>query len=108
MKPEFIRAGTPTSRFDVVQGEYGDCWLVAGLAAVSENEELLFRVVPKGQSFSADWYCGMFRFRIWRFSRWEEVIIDDRLPTINGQLVFIHTQSVAEFWPALLEKALAK
>jgi hypothetical protein len=36
---------------------------------------------------------------------WKEVLIDDRLPTVNNKLVF--TQLLGnqfEFWPSLLEK----
>lgn len=53
-------------------------------------------------------FLSVFRFRIWWCGEWTEVLIDDRLPVVNGKLVFIHAATLSPFWPALLEKAYAK
>ncbi|KAF5401421.1 Calpain family cysteine protease [Paragonimus heterotremus] len=106
--PEFIGEGG-AQLGELRQGELGDCWVVAALAAISAQPSLLTRVIPVGQSFRPEWYAGMFAFRFWRFGHWEEVIIDDRLPTRpGGQPLFVHSGRTTEFWPALLEKAYAK
>ena len=75
---------------------------------MADNPSLLDVVVPAKQSFEEGWYGGLFHFLFWRYGIWEEVIIDDRLPCVNGRLVFIHSEHPNEFWAALLEKAYAK
>lgn len=92
------------SRFDIKQGELGDCWLLAAVACLSQYPELLNRVVPPDQKFD----CGIIKFNFWQFGKWTEVYVDDRLPTYQGRLVFMHSQDSNEFWTPLIEKAYAK
>uniref|UniRef100_A0A3Q3E0Q7 Zgc:136872 n=1 Tax=Hippocampus comes TaxID=109280 RepID=A0A3Q3E0Q7_HIPCM len=105
LHPSFIQSGV--SRFDFGQGVLGNCWFLASIGALTFQNDILKKVVPLDQTFDED-YCGLFHFRFWRFGKWVDVVIDDKLPTIDGRLIFVHSKNQNEFWPALLEKAYAK
>ncbi|XP_047524465.1 calpain-C [Pieris napi] len=93
--------------FDLDNGPLGDSWLMGCMEVLHKFRGIFKHVVPLEQDFQSN-YAGIFRFRIWWNGKWEVVIIDDRLPTVNGELVFIHNTHGMQFWAALLEKAYAK
>ncbi|CAG9837676.1 unnamed protein product [Diabrotica balteata] len=103
--PVFLEANE--DRFDVRQGTLGDCWFLAALANITDNNKIMQRIIPDNQSFSQE-YAGVFHFRFWQYGRWIDVVIDDRLPTIDGKLIFTKTKFSNVFWTPLLEKAYAK
>ncbi|KAF6728910.1 Calpain-5 [Oryzias melastigma] len=98
---------------DLNQGDVGNCWFVAASSCLALKPHLWKKVIPDWEE--QDWdpkhpenYAGIFHFRFWVFGQWTDVVVDDRLPTFNGRLIYCHSNSHNEFWSALLEKAYAK
>lgn len=112
---KFIEKGA--TRFDLYQGDLGNCWFVAACACLATSHQQLFEwCIPSDQEFDRS-YAGVFRFRFWQFGKWVEVLIDDLLPfrevVSSGQksyeLVYARNKEQPnEFWVPLFEKAYAK
>ncbi|XP_076798353.1 calpain-13 isoform X2 [Arvicanthis niloticus] len=103
--PHFILEGA--SRFDIQQGRAGDCWFLAALGSLTQNPQCLQKILMD-QSYSHQ-YAGIFQFRFWQCGQWVEVVIDDRLPVVGKNFLFVHPRrDNQEFWPCLMEKAYAK
>ncbi|EDV28402.1 Calpain-5 [Trichoplax sp. H2] len=108
--PKFFVDGTSPS--DVTQGHLGNCWFVAACASLSQEKSLVNKVIPnvgeQDYDTSDGEHSGIVHFRFWRFGEWVDVVIDDRLPMVDGKLIYVHSKQKNEFWSALLEKAYAK
>lgn len=101
------------SSHDLNQGVVGNCWFVAACSCLALKPHLWKKVIPDHKEQEWDHkhpesYAGIFHFRFWVFGDWVDVVVDDRLPTINGELIYCHSKDNNEFWSALLEKAYAK
>lgn len=96
------------SKYDITQNQLGDCWLIAPVSFLPSHSKLFEQVVPSNQSFEESNYTGLFHFRFWKYGYWVDVVVDDYLPTVDGELVFADSVTSNEFWPCLLEKAYAK
>ncbi|KAF4101066.1 hypothetical protein G5714_017498 [Onychostoma macrolepis] len=99
------------SAHDLHQGQLGNCWFVAACSSLASREALWQKVIPdwKDQEWDKqkpESYAGIFHFRFWRFGEWVDVVIDDRLPTANGNLIYCHSNDSNEFWSALVEKPM--
>ncbi|XP_078504356.1 calpain-13-like [Lissotriton helveticus] len=95
------------SIFDIRQGELGDCWVLSVIGAMTIRPHFLENVIPTNQGFHHK-YAGIFHFRFWQYGDWVDVVIDDKLPFVNGSYMSVQPRSNNEFWPSLLEKAYAK
>jgi hypothetical protein len=95
----------------------GDSWLVSCFGVLYLSKDLFSRVIRPSKPLrsplitsgdASSSYTGLLRFQLWWTSVWKEVLVDDRLPTVNGRLVFLHSQLSDTYWAALLEKAYEK
>jgi Calpain family cysteine protease len=60
---------------------------VSAAACLATNDELFHGVVPPDQSFYLVEYAGIFHFHLWRYGKWVDVVVDDRLPTAVGGIL---------------------
>eukprot|EP00079_Xenopus_tropicalis_P025851 XP_012819440.1 PREDICTED: calpain-1 catalytic subunit-like isoform X1 [Xenopus tropicalis] len=95
------------SYFDIVQSKIGDCWVLSTIGSVTQKQTLLRNIIPADQGFTRN-YAGIFHFRFWYSGKWVDVVIDDRLPFLNGDFFSVRASCAKEYWPCLLEKAYAK
>jgi Calpain family cysteine protease len=94
-----VSADTLFSAHDLVQGKVGDCWFLSALAVVAERPDLIQRLFQQQESSSsttinaavANWLhqdgqWGMVRVNLFLDGFWAQVILDNFLPCMLGQV----------------------
>ncbi|KAE8277255.1 Calpain-5 [Larimichthys crocea] len=96
------------SSHDLNQGVVGNCWFVAACSCLALKPNL-WKKTRSGTQNTRRTTLGSSTFSFGCLGNgWSGVVVDDRLPTINGELIYCHSKDNNEFWSALLEKAYAK
>ena len=97
-----------SSKDDVNQGRLGNCWFLCALVGAATIPHIFKKLVPRDQvirvqgskktkthfqvqGFDKKQYAGIFHFKFWQYGSWVDVIVDDFLPTINGELLFVQS-----------------
>ncbi|CAB3359910.1 Hypothetical predicted protein [Cloeon dipterum] len=94
-------------------GILSPAWISSALTLLAHRPHLWHWVVPQYrlQCWSLEntpHHPGVFHFRLWYRGSWYDVVIDDLLPVLDGDLVCTQSSCKNEWWPSLLEKAYAK
>jgi len=71
----------------------GDCWLLAAIASLSLNKDLLYRIIPPEQNFRKGEYAGIFHFQFWQVGCLiNDLILDPQLmQMLNAYFCYART-----------------
>ena len=89
---------------DIQQGFLGDCYLLAGIAAIAERPDRIFKLFLIKKKNSCNYYSVKILFK----GKWRIIDLDEFIPTLYSKLVFGKSIKEKEIWVSLLEKAWAK
>ncbi len=77
--------------------------MISCLVSLSKHPELLRNLIKTKNINKA----GVYAINLCVNGTWQDIIVDDWLPTIGGKLTFGHTSN-SSIWLPLIEKAWAK
>jgi len=92
---------------DLLQGQLGDCWLVAAAASLAEFPNAVRKIFEYTPEITPD---GNYSLKLFdhKTDKFIEVLVDEFIPCNGeGKPVFAHPHG-NEIWVPLLEKAVAK
>lgn len=88
---------------DIKQGYLGDCYFLAGLAALAERPDRIFNLFLTQDINEVKYYSVKILYK----GKWLTIDMDEYVPYLNGTPAF--SKSIdKEVWVIILEKAWAK
>ena len=88
---------------DIQQGFLGDCYFLAGLAALAERPDRIFNLFLLKELNDMNYFSVKMLYR----GKWRTVDIDDYVPFVLNMPAFGKSNE-GELWVIVLEKAWAK
>lgn len=88
---------------DIKQGYLGDCYFLAGLAALAERPDRIFNLFLLREKNELSYYSVKLLYR----GKWQIIDLDDSIPFVFSTPAFGRSIE-GELWVILLEKAWAK
>lgn len=88
---------------DIKQGYLGDCYFLAGLAALAERPDRIFNLFLLQEMNEIKYFSVKMLFK----GKWMTIDMDEYVPYLHGKPAFTKAND-NELWVILLEKAWAK
>ena len=89
---------------DIQQGTLGDCWLMAGLALITERPEMLDHILLT-KTVNQE---GVYLVRLCHNGLWKTVLVDDCFPCTGYKQLAFTQANRRQLYVPLIEKACAK
>ena len=88
---------------DIKQGYLGDCYYLAGLAALAERPDRIYNLFLLDELNTINYFSVKLLYK----GKWVTIDMDEYVPYLYGQPAFTKANE-NELWVILLEKAWAK